>query len=98
MALQVIKGDRDTKRVRIGGVPLDIRPSHKAMILSATFNWGVITMATHQLALAILMRYTNKEHAIAKHQSFANQHLREVDLVLYLDVEGWLASTAPRPE
>lgn len=66
----VLEGAFFSKEVRIGAKRLHIKASQRVYNHSAEFNWGYGGSGPAQLALAILLKYWDKENAETYHQDF----------------------------
>lgn len=81
--------------VFLDGDPLDLAASLRVWNHSPTgFAWGYGGSGPAQLALAILLRYTDEATAVRLHQAFKWDHVArwsDGPLDEWVDVSGWLA-------
>ena len=67
----MINGYAHTRLVTINGIPLDPAPSQHVYNHSPDgFSWGYGGSGPAQLALALLLFYTNPKYAVANYQQF----------------------------
>ncbi len=93
-----ITGHYATRRVWIDGKPLSPRESLKVCNHSPTgFNWGYGGSGPAQLALAILLKFTDKQTAVCLHQSFKSEFIApagEKLIISMKDVVNWIKKQA----
>lgn len=89
-----ITGIRETREVYLNGEFLDPAESLKVKNQSPTgFNWGYYGDGPAQLALGILLRFTDEETALENYQAFKEEiiaGLPQEDFEIEIDVEEWL--------
>lgn len=94
VAAGFITGHYATRRVWIDGKPLPLRESLKVCNHSPTgFNWGYGGSGPAQLALAILLKFTDKQTAVCLHQSFKSEFIApagEKLIISMKDVVNWI--------
>lgn len=94
--LNRIVGDPVTLRVTVDGKELDLQRSLKVWNHSPTgFNWGYSGSGPAQLALAILLQFTDKATAKSLHQKFKNEvvaGLPQGNFSIDFDVKCWIAT------
>ena len=89
-----IDGNWETKLVYLDGKWLDPGPSQAVWHHADTFNWGYGGSRPAQLALAILLRFTDEQTAVALHQAFEWEHIDTLprgDFETEIDVQKWLS-------
>jgi hypothetical protein len=89
-----ISGDFETREVYINGKWLDPSPSQEVWNHSDAFNWGYGGSGPAQLALAILLRFTDEQTAVTLHQAFKWEHIATLpqgDFETEIDVQKWLS-------
>lgn len=93
----VIEGDRSTREVYLAGGRLN--PSESLAVAAHSpdgFGWGNDDLGAAQLALAILLRATDRDTALAQHEAFTREviaTLPQGDFSLRLAwVHEWLAA------
>ncbi len=89
-----ITGIKETREVYINEEFLDPAESQKVRNLSPTgFNWGYRGDGPAQLALGILLKFTDEETALEYYQPFKEDIiacLPQEDFEIEIDVEEWL--------
>ena len=89
-----INGDWKTREVHINDEWLDPKPSQKVRNHSPDgFNWGYGGSGPAQLALAILLEFTDRETAVELYQDFKFNviaGLPQMDFEIEINVEGWI--------
>lgn len=89
-----ITGTRETREVFINGEMLNPAESREVKNHSPTgFNWGYHGDGPAQLALGILLKFTDAETALENYQAFKEEIiavLPQEDFEIELDVEEWL--------
>ncbi len=97
-----IDGDWETREVYLDGRWLDPKPSQKIWNHSPDgFNWGYSGSGPAQLALAIMLKVTDKNTAIQLYQDFKREviaGLPQSDFEIVFDVAGWVKKHLERIE
>jgi hypothetical protein len=75
----LLTGEWETKKIWIAGRLLDPTPSQEVRNRSREFNWGNGGLGSSQLALAILLKFTDKQTAIENHQDFKWEIIAQLD-------------------
>jgi Family of unknown function (DUF6166) len=88
--------------VYLDELPLDPGPSQEVWNHSpGGFAWGYGGSGPAQLALAILLRFTDAETAVRLHQTFKFEHVakwpQDEPLDQYVDVRAWLGPFVGTP-
>ncbi len=89
----MIIGNSTTREVFINGMLLDPERSQKVWNHSPDgFNWGYSGSGPAQLALAILLEFTDQGTAIRLHQSFKEDIIAGLkgNFELSIDVKKWI--------
>ncbi len=89
-----ITGIKETREVFLNGNILDPSESQEVKNQSPTgFNWGYYGDGPAQLALGILLKFTDEETALDNYQAFNEEIiavLPQEDFEIEIDVEEWL--------
>ena len=89
-----IKGKLITRSIFIDGESLSPAESQKIYNHSPDgFNWGYGGSGPAQLALAILLEFTDKDTALKLHQEFKWEviaKLPQKDFMIRIDIEKWV--------
>jgi hypothetical protein len=88
--------------VYVDGEQLDLQASLDVWNHSPDgFSWGYAGSGPAQLALAILLRFTDRDNAARLHQSFKFDHVahwpQDQPLDQHVDVRHWLAAHPAEP-
>jgi|SRR5262245_282321 len=90
-----LKGEWETKKVWINGERLDSGPSLKIWNHSPDgFAWGYGGSGPAQLALAVLLKFTDSPTAVANYQSFKWEIISQLDqddFEVEININSWLA-------
>jgi Family of unknown function (DUF6166) len=90
-----LKGDHQTRRVWVNGELLDSGPSQKVSNDSPeAFDWGNPEAGSAQLALAILLKFTDRRTAVENYQDFKWEIIYELeedeDFEVEINLNPWL--------
>jgi hypothetical protein len=95
-----ITGTEPGAAVYLDGERLELRPSLRLWNHSPTgFAWGYAGSGPAQLALAILLQFTDRFTAVRLHQQFKFEQVAawpEGALDVTVDVPAWLAAADPK--
>jgi hypothetical protein len=90
----IIAGEWKSRQVYLNGRYISPRPSQGVWNHSPDgFSWGYAGSGPAQLALAILLKFTDRETAIRLHQRFKQQiiaPLPQASFRIEINVAGWV--------
>jgi hypothetical protein len=89
----MLKGDVDTRQVWIDGKLLDPKPSQEVLDYSPSFSWGYNGPGIAQLAIAILLKFTDERTAVENHKYFQWEILDELnagDFEIDVNLNAWI--------
>lgn len=99
--MATIVGIAETRNVFMNGRKLEPGPSQKVWNHSPDgFNWGFGGSGPAQLALAILLKVTDKDTAVKNYQQFKWDHVAKwtpgEDFFVEVDIQEWLEKQAAK--
>jgi Family of unknown function (DUF6166) len=90
----LLSGEWETKKVWLAGIPLDPGPSQKVWNHSPDgFAWGYGGSGPAQLALAVLLKFTDARTAVENYQAFKWEiifQLDQADFEVEINLNPWL--------
>lgn len=80
---------------------LEIEPSQKIRNHSQGFSWGYLGSGCSQLALAILLKYTNRDFAVANYIQFKEEYVAtwnvKEDVSVMIDLAAFVQKQQANP-